>query len=215
MSGNLEGQGPIFPLVIPGSELLLALSSSLWIISLQEYSDPFLYTWPLVRIFLILSFSEIPLALKYMSRGSFKTMEVVHALGLQQLKIFGILAFLGGGECGILILCPGLNLCPLHWKWGVLTTGPPGKPLSVLTYNLMGVSQCRTFSSCPLTMPFSCLPSLVQSPALSSLASCLTSQTPDPSVHLLASSSPDPTLELHFPLVFKVFSLKGNLLPCI
>ena len=96
MSGNLEGQDPIFPLVIPGSELLLALSSSLWIISLQEYSDSFLYTRPLVRIFLILSFSEIPLALKHMNRGSFKTVEVVHVLGLQQLKICGILAFFGG-----------------------------------------------------------------------------------------------------------------------
>ena len=26
----------------------------------------------------------------------------------------------------------GLNLCPLHWKGGVLTTGPPGKSLSWL-----------------------------------------------------------------------------------
>ena len=96
MSGNLEGQDPIFPPVIPGSELLLALSSSLWIISLQEYSDSFLYTRPLVRIFLILSFSEIPLALKHMNRGSFKTVEVVHVLGLQQLKICGIVAFFPG-----------------------------------------------------------------------------------------------------------------------
>ena len=101
MSGNLEGQDPIFPLVIPGSELLLALSSSLSIISLQEYSDSFLYTRPLVRLFLILSFSEIPLALKHMSRESFKTMEVVPALRLQQLKICGILAFLGGGGRGM------------------------------------------------------------------------------------------------------------------
>ena len=31
-----------------------------------------------------------------MNRGSFKTVEVVHVLGLQQLKICGILAFFGG-----------------------------------------------------------------------------------------------------------------------
>ena len=44
----------------------------------------------------------------------------------------------GGGARGILVLCPGLNLCPLYWKWGALTTGPPGKPLSVRAYNLRG-----------------------------------------------------------------------------
>ena len=39
--------------------------------------------------------------------------------------------FLGGAGihhavCGI-FSDQGLNLCPLHWKLGVLTTGPPGK----------------------------------------------------------------------------------------
>ena len=29
--------------------------------------------------------------------------------------------------CGILVPWPGINLCPLQWKGGVLTTGPPGK----------------------------------------------------------------------------------------
>ena len=32
--------------------------------------------------------------------------------------------------CGIFVLQPGLNLGLLRWKHGVLTTGPPGKPLS-------------------------------------------------------------------------------------
>ena len=32
--------------------------------------------------------------------------------------------------CGILVPHnQGSNLCPLHWKHGILTTGPPGKPL--------------------------------------------------------------------------------------
>ena len=176
MSGNLEGQDPIFPLVIPGSELLLALSSSLSIISLQEYSDSFLYTRPLVRLFLILSFSEIPLALKHMSRESFKTMEVVPALGLQQLKICGILAFLGGGGRGM-------------WDPSSLSRIKPVPPvLEVRRLNhrttrevpqlttLRGISQWRTFSSRPLTMPFFCLPSLFPFPARSSMTSCLTSK---------------------------------------
>ena len=29
--------------------------------------------------------------------------------------------------CGILVPWPGSNLCPLQWKYKVLTTGPPGK----------------------------------------------------------------------------------------
>ena len=33
---------------------------------------------------------------------------------------------------GSLFPYQGLNLCPLHWKGGVLTTGPPGKSLSWL-----------------------------------------------------------------------------------
>ena len=41
----------------------------------------------------------------------------------------------GGGAyhaaCGI-FPHQGLNLCPLHWKFGVLTTGPAGKSQSIL-----------------------------------------------------------------------------------
>ena len=33
--------------------------------------------------------------------------------------------------CGILFSDQGLNLCPLHWEYGVLATGPPGKSLMV------------------------------------------------------------------------------------
>ena len=31
--------------------------------------------------------------------------------------------------CGILVPDQGWNPCPLHWKWGVLTTEQPGKPI--------------------------------------------------------------------------------------
>ena len=31
---------------------------------------------------------------------------------------------------GSYLPCQGLNLCPLHWKHGVLTPGPPGKSLT-------------------------------------------------------------------------------------
>ena len=39
--------------------------------------------------------------------------------------------FFGHKACGILVPCPGIHLAPLHWKHRVLTTGPPGKSLSV------------------------------------------------------------------------------------
>ena len=35
--------------------------------------------------------------------------------------------FFGVVTCGILVTWPGMNLCPLQWKHGVLTTGPPRK----------------------------------------------------------------------------------------
>ena len=35
--------------------------------------------------------------------------------------------------CGILVPWPGIELCPLKWKPGVLTTGPPGKSQGALT----------------------------------------------------------------------------------
>ena len=31
--------------------------------------------------------------------------------------------------CGMLVACPGIDPCPLQWKCGVLTTGPPGNSL--------------------------------------------------------------------------------------
>ena len=34
--------------------------------------------------------------------------------------------------CGILAPRPGIKPTPLHWKRGVLTTGPPGKSLDPL-----------------------------------------------------------------------------------
>ena len=38
--------------------------------------------------------------------------------------------------CGIEIPIHVLNLCPLHWKRGVLTTGPPGKPRVCVCFNI-------------------------------------------------------------------------------
>ena len=42
--------------------------------------------------------------------------------GTQKSFFFFFLA-----ACGILVPWPGIDPCPLHWKHGVLTTGPPGK----------------------------------------------------------------------------------------
>ena len=43
--------------------------------------------------------------------------------------------------CGVWDLCSpardGMNLCPLHWKHGVLTTRPPGRSQCILTLNLL------------------------------------------------------------------------------
>ena len=35
-----------------------------------------------------------------------------------------------------------LNPCPLHWKWGVLTTGPPGKSPSEIVNQRAGGRPC-------------------------------------------------------------------------
>ena len=46
----------------------------------------------------------------------------------RNFKIFSFLTFwLCYEACGILVPDQGWNLHPLHWKHGVLTTGPPGK----------------------------------------------------------------------------------------
>ena len=34
--------------------------------------------------------------------------------------------------CGILVSRPGIELCPLQWKRGILTTGPPGDSLKIM-----------------------------------------------------------------------------------
>lgn len=43
---------------------------------------------------------------------------------------------------GILVLRPGSNLCSLHWKYGDLTTGPPGSPYSatLLSHSSLSVT---------------------------------------------------------------------------
>ena len=49
---------------------------------------------------------------------------------------FAILTFIFGsatyGHMGSQFLNQRLNLCPLEWKYGVLTTGPPGNSHSIL-----------------------------------------------------------------------------------
>ena len=44
----------------------------------------------------------------------------------------------------------GSNPCPLQWKHGVLTTGPPGKSLQFILYLIV----CTSYSSTPVR----CLP---------------------------------------------------------
>ena len=50
-------------------------------------------------------------------------------LGLPRHSVFSFFFFFWppSTACGILIPDHGLNLCPLQWKCGVLTAGPPGK----------------------------------------------------------------------------------------
>lgn len=51
-----------------------------------------------------------------------------------------LLFFFFGGGChaarGILVLRPGSNLCPLHWKYGELSTVSPGSPYSAVLVTL-------------------------------------------------------------------------------
>ena len=42
--------------------------------------------------------------------------------------------------CGILVPRPGIEPMPnLHWKWGVLTTGLPGKSMSISFYSALKI----------------------------------------------------------------------------
>ena len=63
---------------------------------------------------------------------------------------FVCLLFLPGHRaCGIVVpLHQRLNLCPLHWKHGVLTTGPPGKYLGVILRANWKVSLQTSWATC-------------------------------------------------------------------
>ena len=47
-------------------------------------------------------------------------------------------------SCGMwdLVPCQGLNLGPLHWEYGVLATGPPGKPIFIFLITLIFLFVC-------------------------------------------------------------------------
>ena len=49
----------------------------------------------------------------------------------QDLVLVVLLFFVFGKHVGSQLPDQTLNLCPLHWKWRVLTTGPRGKSQDV------------------------------------------------------------------------------------
>ena len=55
--------------------------------------------------------------------------------------------------CGILVPRPEIHPCPLHWKHGVLATGPPGKSLSILyIYHFSPTYLLSVNVQCPLSL---------------------------------------------------------------
>ena len=49
--------------------------------------------------------------------------------------------------CRILVPWPGTEPVPLHWKLGVLATGPPGKSLYIYFHSVYSLSHCRHIPS--------------------------------------------------------------------
>ena len=77
-----------------------------------------------------------PSFLNMASLSSFQVFIQALPLPWNALYVF----FWGGEGChaarGILVLRPGSNLCPLHWKYGDLSTVSPGSPYSAVLVTL-------------------------------------------------------------------------------
>lgn len=96
--------------------------------------------------------------LRFISNSMFLRVFSSSTLSLKHFKLyFGHTIWLAGSQ----FPNQGLNVCPQHWKHGVLTTGPPGnslKPISIwglYQHSMMSVIIHKSIQTNPC--PFNCL----------------------------------------------------------